>query len=475
MFNMRFTPVASLLMFGSLLSTAPGDATNVAKQPPALVQPSLHLRDRSTSEGAAANATSVDGVECEGEFCADADQTQSKDVSSAKDDLSPELRELRDRVRSVLGAYHRRLLNSRDNNPWEVMHSIVAYGVDSDLHRGGPKGETVNSIGFLCYNGACHGERLLLIDRGRISIRKGPYVQGHYGQFLAILAQSRVKTDYPLLVDGKSFTIADVIESEKLGCQRGMELTFKLLALSHYLDLDTTWKNQAGEEWSIEKLVREELAAPIRGAACGGTHRLMGLAYAVNKRQKSGQPITGEYLRAKTFLDDYHRYTLSLQNTDGSFSTEWFNRRADRNDQDRKLQTTGHILEWMAYSLPEESLTDPRIIKAVNYLSGILQNGEDRGWEIGPLGHGVHSLAIYDSRVFKPHDTAATTQTLARRELVTGTPPASATSDPAAKSPGDAATDSPVTRETGRPTTNDGEAGCEEAPADSVGPKLFGP
>ena len=74
-----------------------------------------------------------------------------------------------------------------------------------------------------------------------------------------------------MLVEGKQFTVADLIESEKLGCQTGMELTFKLISLSHYLDPDATWKNSTGEEWSISRLIHEEIKSPINGVACGGT------------------------------------------------------------------------------------------------------------------------------------------------------------------------------------------------------------
>jgi hypothetical protein len=135
----------------------------------------------------------------------------------------------------------------------------------------------------------------------------------------------------------------------------------------------------------------------------------MGLAYAVRKREHSGLPVDGEFARARKYLDDYHRYTLTkLQNADGSFSTEWFKAPGAREDLGRRIQTTGHILEWLSYSLPEDTLTNPRVVKAVEYLSGVLRNGKDRQWEIGPLGHALHSLAIYDSRVFKPLDSADT-------------------------------------------------------------------
>ncbi|MEX0710895.1 MAG: hypothetical protein WD278_01010 [Pirellulales bacterium] len=318
---------------------------------------------------------------------------------------APENR-LRDRIRTTLAYYYTRPVNSRDHNCWEVMHWIIAYGVEAELLRGGPGGRPVNAIGWLCYSGPCRDRPLISIERGRITAAKGPQVQGHYGQFLAILAQSKVMTDYSMQSGGRAFTIADLIESEKLGCDVGMELTFKLLALSHYLDSDATWLNDAGQEWSIPHLIREELQAPIRGAACGGTHRLMGLSYAVRTRQKRDEPIDGEYLRAQSYLDDYHRYTFGLQNPDGSFSTEWFARRGDRPDLDRRLQTTGHILEWMVYSLPPEMLGDRRVVQAVDYLTTILWQNRQKTWEIGPLGHGLHALALYDERVFKESESS---------------------------------------------------------------------
>lgn len=318
---------------------------------------------------------------------------------------------LRDKVRRVLKHYQGRTINTRDNNCWEVMHWIIAYGVNSHIRSGGPRGAAVNSIGWLCYGNRCAGQALVNLEQGRIAAAKGPRVQGHHGQFLAILAQSKVMKNYPMRAGNRNFTVADLIETEKLGCEEGIELTFKLIALAHYLDLNETWRNRAGQDWSVSRLVREEIKAPIRGAACGGTHRLMGLSYAVHERRKRGQPIDGQFRRAEKYINDFHTYTFAHQNSDGSFSTEWFKGRGTRSDLDRRLQTTGHILEWMAYSAPAEMLRDPRLVKAVDYLSGILATQPDRAWSLGPLGHGLHALALYDERVFQP----AAPPALARR------------------------------------------------------------
>ena len=345
------------------------------------------------------------------EFASPANSPENKELSTPAPSESaatftPEQLALRDKIRRVLEMYAPRHQNTRDHSPWEVMHAIIAYGVDTQLFKGGPSGEKVNAIGWMCYNYPCAGEQILFVNRGKIDARRGPGLQGHFGQFLAILAQSHVKLDYPMYVSGKQFTLADLVEHEKSNCVAGEELTFKLIALMHYLDSDDTWKSRDGQEWSIQRLVHEEIKQPIRGAACGGTHRLMGLSYSVNKRLQRSKPIVGEFARAQAFIQDYHRYTFSMQNPDGSFSTEWFTRRGDSPDIDRRLKTSGHILEWIVFSLSDDELRDPRMIKAVDYVATILLKNDTHKWEIGPLGHGLHSLSIYSNRVFKDSEPA---------------------------------------------------------------------
>jgi hypothetical protein len=344
----------------------------------------------------------------EGEDAVPSSATPAESSGRSAGDLTPELEALRDKVRKALAMYYPRHQNTRDNNPWEVMHAIIAYGVDTQLFKDGPRGEPVNAVGWMCYNYPCAGQRMLFVNRGKVDAGRGVGVQGHAGQFLAILAQSKVMADYPLKVEGKDFTLVDLIEREKETCVAGEELTFKLISLMHYLDSDETWKTPDGQEWSIQRLIREELKAPIRGAACGGTHRLMGFSYAVNKRLQRGKPIDGEFRRAQIFTQDYHRYTFSLQNPDGSFSTAWVERRANDPSIDRRLKTSGHILEWITFSLSDDELRDPRMIKATDYVANLLLANDRHTWEIGPLGHGLHALALYDERVFKKADSLDT-------------------------------------------------------------------
>jgi hypothetical protein len=331
--------------------------------------------------------------------------------------LTSPMRELRDELRETLGWYYDHPQRVNDRSPWGIMHWLIPFGVDSYVLDA--NGQRQNTIGYLCYNYPCKGQRLFHLDgNGRLDAAIGPGLQGHRGQFLAMLAQSKVDPNYPMLVGGKAFKVADLIEYEKRTCEAGTELTFKLIALTHYLKHDDKWRNARGEEWDLPRLIREELKQPVVGSACGGTHRMTGFSYAVRRHEARGLLMDGQWERSRKFIDDYHEYVYTLQNRDGSFSTNWFASRGDLVDPQRRLQTTGHILEWLIYSLPEAELQDKRLVHGVKYLTGLLSDGKATHWEIGPLGHALHALALYDERVFggKPGHRA---EELARKPGVT--------------------------------------------------------
>jgi len=317
--------------------------------------------------------------------------------SDGKPQLSKAQQELRDKIQHCLAVYAPKCeLTVADHNCWEVMHTLIGYGVENHVSVGPQR---YNAIGYLCYNGKCQGFHLFETAGGRLRARQGYGVQGHHGQFLAMLAQHRVSPEYQIKVNGREFTIHNLIEFEKQGCVPKAELTFKLIALVHYLPSDEVWTNRYGQ-WSIPRLIREELAQPVIGSACGGTHRLMGLSYAVRYRQMRDEPLEGEWRRAADYLDDYQDYAFSLQNHNGSFSTRWFEGRADNGDTQRYQETTGHIVEWLAFSLPEEQLHDPRMVAAVNFLADLMLRNQNYPWTIGPRGHAIRALALYHERAF---------------------------------------------------------------------------
>ena len=142
----------------------------------------------------------------------------------------------------------------------------------------------------------------------------------------------------------------------------------------------------------------------------------MGHAYAVRMRTRDGQPIDGQWVRAKEFLDDYHEYAFSLQNADGSMSCDWFRGRSDYGDLPRRIQTTGHTFEWLAFSLPEDQLFDPRMVRMATFLTETMIQYRGNDWEIGPKGHSLHAMNIYLDRAFDEKAEYITPQ-VARRRL----------------------------------------------------------
>ncbi|MFM8633227.1 MAG: hypothetical protein ACKOEX_00185 [Planctomycetia bacterium] len=308
---------------------------------------------------------------------------------------------LRRQIAHVLGLYRKRPLTTMANNPWEVMHWGITWGAGAQVKVGGTAGDLDGAFEWLNRGRRCNGQVMVAVDRGRLVALQGKGMQGHAGQYLAVMAQSRLPRSTPFQVDGKRFTIDDMIESEKRACVEKSELTFILISMAHYLDTDATWKSADGTTWSIPKLVEEELEQPIHGAPCGGTHRLFALGFACQKRREATGGLDGIYVRANRYYRLHHQRMFSeLQNRDGSFSTAWFEKPEDAWDVERKLRTTGHMLEFLVSTADQQVLYHPKTVEAVEFLAGILEDEPEKDWKIGPMCHALHALAIYQERAW---------------------------------------------------------------------------
>jgi hypothetical protein len=314
---------------------------------------------------------------------------------------SSRLGALRGKIARTVAAYERRPLNTLAHNPWEVMHWALAYGAKAKLKVGSAAGDPVDAFGWLNQGRRCNGLVMVAAEGDRVIALRGKGMQGHVAQYLAVMAQARLPPLTPLMVGGKQYTIADLIETEQRGCREKSELTFVLIAMAHYLDTDEKWRSDDGTEWSLPKLVKEELAQPLRGAPCGGSHRLFGLAYACQKRREAIGKLDGIYVTADRYVrGQQQRMFDELQNRDGSFSTDWFNKPEDNGDVERKLRTTGHMLEFLVSTADQPVLYHPRTIDAVELLTDVLHDEPDREWKIGPMCHGLHALIVYQERVW---------------------------------------------------------------------------
>ena len=305
---------------------------------------------------------------------------------------------LKPSIERILQYFYDRPEIADGRSNWGMMHAMMVYGVDT---RVSARSKQFSTIAWVAGNNICRGQRIFTHDRYGIRAKTGVGLQGHQAQLLAVLSLCDVPSNYPLYAGEKKFSVKDLIRREQLDCKAGEELTFTLIGLSHYLDTNAAWRSKDGQTWNFERLIREELSQPIVGTACGGTHRLMGFAHALRKRRSEGKPITGQWARAEYFLADFITYTYQLQNRDGSMSTEWFEGRADNGDVDRKIQTTGHMVEFLLTVTPDSSLQDPRLYRSIRYLTSALGRNLGHDWKIGPKGHALRTLAMYYERVYQ--------------------------------------------------------------------------
>ncbi len=329
-----------------------------------------------------------------------------------KRQLTPAMTELRDQVRQTLAFHHRQPLNSQQNTVSEVINFCWAYGCFTEMTLNDANGERrVNGVTCLCWNYPCGGFYPLMMSQGHVSAGLGYGLQMRPSQLLATLAVSRVQATYPVRVGETTRNVADLVESEKLSCRAGSDLSMKLIGLSYYVG-DATWKNDLGEEWSVERLVKEELKQPVLSAPDGGNNRLFALSFAIARRERRDQPVVGIYADAQKYLREMQKFSYNLQNSDGSWGF-FLSARGANADFSLQLRSTAYITEWLTLAASEDRLEDPRLVAAVTYLTNGLNSQRYRTdvsdystQEIEGVMRAVHALALYDEREFKPTDVA---------------------------------------------------------------------
>lgn len=326
------------------------------------------------------------------------DPMSADDAEPPPKKMTPDHQARKRAIERCLSIYYTIQVDADVLRPWSIMHGLIAFG-DQTLVIS--KGQRINAVEYLCANGIGDDRRLLHAPGGQLRTNVGRGFQGHEGQFLAMLAQANVPSDFPMTVDSHPLTVEDLIRHEMLTCKANSELTFKLLSLSHYLDSDAVWQDNSGQQWNFPRLLKEELNSPIdETTSCGGTHRLMAVSRAIANRREQGKSIAGEWAAADDYLKKFRRFAFTFQNNNGSFSTKWFRSRENDPDINRKLYTTGHMLEWLVYSSTVEELTDPRISRTVDYVLNLMLTAPNYRLDVGPRGHALHALRLYEARMY---------------------------------------------------------------------------
>ena len=313
-----------------------------------------------------------------------------------------------DRIDSALAhARDGRRLDAGVQGAWQAVHGILAFGPAFTFSVDGVE---TRAVDHLLGGGVLTGWALRPGRPGVVAVvEEGSTMgQGNPDQWLGYLSQCGVDADgpgglplaAPLVVAGRRFTLADLLAQAQHDIRPGQEATWTLMALSAYLPPDAAWTAGDGERWTVERVVAMESAADIFGAACGGAHRLYGLAAALSARRTAGLPIAAGsgWEQAARVLEDAIDQARRFQQPDGSFSIHSFERPGTSPDVFARLGATGHVFEVLALALDDDRLAEPWVARAAERLTTLLEQTADVDVECGALYHAAHGLALYRLR-----------------------------------------------------------------------------
>jgi hypothetical protein len=267
-------------------------------------------------------------------------------------------------------------------------------------------GKRVNALDYIADGGEVRGLRFLPTPDGLdVETRPGTFIsQGHQDQFVAEMVEWAVSPKRKFVVGGRNYTFMDFINNSKMRASAKVtqELEWSILIIGQHFGTDITWKNASGENVRFEDLIRKELDKPIDTAACGGTHRLFGLAWVYHLHLQHGGKTTGIWKDVAEHQTRYRVRAQELQNKDGSFSTDFFRAKGHAQDMQLRLNTTGHIFEWLSLTLSDEELQEPWMREAADALTLMFLEIQQSPMEGGTLYHAAHGLLIYYSRMYGP-------------------------------------------------------------------------
>ena len=296
------------------------------------------------------------------------------------------------------------------NGFWTVFHGILGLGpnvklVDPVTHK------KFNAVEYICNGGELEGLEFIPTKWGLDVRTTGPTGrgQGHQDYFIAEMSTWRIPPTQKFRVYGKDYTFADFINHTKMRASvsrnpelkwSNQELSWATIVIGQYLGTDLKWTNGYGEKLRFEDLVRYELDAKMAEAACGGTHRLYGLNYVYHLHLEKGGQTVGVWKEIVDMTAKYRDLAKKYQNADGSFSTDFFNGPGNADDKERRINTTGHILEFLALALSDADIKEQWVQDAANALALMILELHAQPIQGGSLYHAVHALLMYYARVY---------------------------------------------------------------------------
>jgi hypothetical protein len=111
-----------------------------------------------------------------------------------------------------------------------------------------------------------------------------------------------------------------------------------------------------------------------------------------------GESLRGVWVEADQKVKRYIEEARSLQNADGSFSSNHFLGPGETREFGKRISTSGHQLEWLMMSLPQDRLSEEWIQRGITSVARDLVVNRNTEADCGPLFHALHALVLYRQR-----------------------------------------------------------------------------
>ncbi len=295
---------------------------------------------------------------------------------------------------------------------WVRAHWLLAFGSKGSSRQARQR-EFRNLMASLLEAGPSAGHEPPFVLRRGLPFPRAEGSNGdrqyHRDQFLGYMAIAGVPLEVPMTVEGRKFHLAELLEQSLQEVRADGELSWTLMAYSHYLEGGRRWRNKFGEELSVTDLIVAALAREEK--ACAGAHYLCALAHVASSRpwrndpdlrdlcQQAGDRLRPEIQRLRDIQGEDGRFELKSNLPDYAKAV---------GQDGLTVYYTGHAFEWLALAVTEVELREPWVMRCVAAvraaldaerasLSG-LRISDEVAWRRANVGHATSGLSRWADR-----------------------------------------------------------------------------
>ena len=230
--------------------------------------------------------------------------------------------------------------------------------------------------------------------------------EGHYGQLLAVLAESGVSTSTPVTTSsGYTGTINDLLQDAIMRYSPTLEQEFIAVALALYLPPTAkSWTDQFGDKHSFDDLTEILMTTTYGQGSCGGCHVPYALMTILRVDQEFNILSSSARQQTLRWFADLSGILERSQRAEGGWDSSWAGATRESSlygdpGLDR-ITVTGHHLEWIALA---PATVRPRLNTIKSAVRALVQEVEvlpDMGGPrlfkaLLPCSHAARALCLF--------------------------------------------------------------------------------